>query len=150
MSNNNFHLLLNKLDEFTRKYYVNQIIRGLILFLSLSFILFLSIVILEYFGEFNSAIRTGLFFGFTILLLGVFGFLIAIPVLKIVSIGKRISHKQASSIIGSHFSNVNDKLSNVLQLQKLSENNSSDLLIASINQKITQLKPVPFAAAVNC
>ena len=36
-----------------------------------------------------------------------------------------------------------------MQLQKLSENNSSDLLIASINQKITQLKPIPFAAAVN-
>jgi len=149
MAKNNFNSLLQKLDEFIRKFYVNQIIRGVILFLSLSFVLFFSIVILEYFGEFNSTIRTGLFFGFTLLLLGVFGFLIAVPLLKIVAIGKRISHKRASSIIGSHFSDVSDKLSNVLQLQTLSENNSSDLLIASINQKITQLKPVPFAAAVN-
>ena len=149
MAENNFNSLLQKLDEFTRKFYVNQIIRGVILFLSLSFILFLSIVILEYFGEFSSAIRTCLFFGFAILLLAVFSFLIAIPLLKIISIGKRISHEKASSIIGSHFSNVSDKLSNVLQLQQLSEGNSSELLLASINQKIEQLNPIPFAAAIN-
>lgn len=149
MAENNFSSLLQKLDEFIRKFYVNQIIRGVILFLSLSFVLFLSIIMLEYFGEFGSAVRTGLFFGFTLLLLGVFSFLIAIPLLKIVSIGKRISRDQASNIIGSHFADVSDKLSNVLQLQSLAEDNSSDLLIASINQKITQLKPVPFASAVN-
>ncbi|MDC1451424.1 hypothetical protein N8371_03300 [Vicingaceae bacterium] len=149
MADNNFNSLLQKLDEFIRKFYVNQIIRGVILFLSLSFILFLSIVILEYFGEFGSAVRTGLFFGFAMMLLAVFSILIAIPLLKIISIGKRISHEKASSIIGLHFSNVSDKLSNALQLQQLSENGSSDLLIASINQKIEQLDPVPFAAAVN-
>ena len=149
MALNNFNSLLQKLDEFIRKFYVNQIIRGVILFLSLSFILFLTIVVLEYFGEFSSSIRTGLFFGFTLLLFGVFAFLIVVPLLKIVSIGKRISHKQASNIIGSHFSAVSDKLSNVLQLHSLSESNSSDLLMASINQKIAQLKPVPFAAAIN-
>ena len=149
MAENNFNSLLQKLDEFIRKFYVNQIIRGIILTLSLSFILFLSIVTLEYFGEFSSAVRTGLFFGFTLMLFGVFGFLIAIPLLKIISIGKRISREKASAIIGLHFSNVSDKLSNVLQLQHLSESGSSDLLVASINQKIAQLKPIPFAAAIN-
>lgn len=149
MAENNFNSLLQKLDEFIRKFYINQIIRGVILFLSLGFILFLSIVFLEYFGEFSSAIRTGLFFGFSLLLLGVFSFLIAIPLLKIISIGKRISNEQASAIIGSHFSDVSDKLSNVLQLQQLAESHSSDLLLASIHQKIAQLTPVPFAAAVN-
>ena len=82
MADNNFNSLLQKLDEFIRKFYVNQIIRGVILFLSLSFILFLSIVILEYFGEFGSAVRTGLFFGFAMMLLAVFSILIAIPLLK--------------------------------------------------------------------
>ncbi len=149
MTENNFNFLLQKLDEFIRKFYVNQIIRGVLLFLSLAFALFITLVVLEYFGEFNSSVRTALFFGFASLMLAVFGFLIAIPLLKIASIGKRISRQQASKIIGSHFSDVSDKLSNVLQLQNLAENNSSDLLIASINQKIAQLKPVPFAAAVN-
>lgn len=149
MVENNFNSLLKKLDGFVRKFYINQIIRGGILFFTLNFILFLSIVVLEYFGEFSSAVRTGLFFGFAVLLLAIFGFLIAMPLLKIASIGKRISHEKASSIIGLHFSTVSDKLSNALQLQQLSENCSSDLLFASINQKISQLNPVPFAAAIN-
>lgn len=149
MAENNFQTLLEKLDEFTRKFYVNQIIRGVLLFLSLAFALFITLVVLEYFGEFNSSIRTGLFFGFALLMLAVFGFLIAVPLLKIVSIGKKISKQQASQIIGSHFSEINDKLSNVLQLQDLESGSSSDLVIASINQKITQLKPIPFTAAIN-
>lgn len=149
MAENNFNSLLQKLDEFIRKFYVNRIIRGFLLFFSLAFALFITLVVLEYFGEFNSSVRTGLFFGFAILMLGVFSFLIALPLLKFASIGKRISREQASNIIGSHFSDVSDKLSNVLQLQSLADEKSSDLLVAGINQKIAQLKPIPFSAAVN-
>jgi hypothetical protein len=149
MNEDNFTSLLQKLDEFTRKLYLNQIIRGIILFFSLAFALFLTLVVLEYFGEFGSTIRTVLFFGFAASMFAVFGFLIAVPLLKIASIGKTISHEQASSIIGSHFSEIDDKLSNVLQLHELSNGATSDLILASINQKIAQLNPVPFTSAIN-
>lgn len=149
MNEDNFTSLLQKLDEFTRKLYLNQIIRGVILFFSLAFALFLTLVLLEYFGEFGSTIRTVLFFGFAALMFAVFGFLIAVPLLKIASIGKTISHEQASSIIGSHFSEIDDKLSNVLQLHELSNGATSDLILASINQKIAQLNPVTFSSAIN-
>ncbi|MEI8137653.1 MAG: DUF4175 family protein, partial [Bacteroidota bacterium] len=72
------------------------------------------------------------------------------PLLKLNKIGNLISYNQAANIIGSHFTNVQDKLLNVLQLQNNQIlSGSKELLLASINQKIAELKPVQFAAAVD-
>lgn len=77
-----------------------------------------------------------------------------IPFLGLYRLGSTLSYEQAASIIGNHFSDVRDKLLNVLQLQQLSTGNQaivqhSDLLNASIDQKITELRPVPFTSAIN-
>ena len=149
MIENNYQLLLDKLNEFIRKYYVNQILKGFILFMSMVFGLFVLIVLLEYFGQFNSSVRTGLFYGFAMAIGAVFIKLIFIPFLKIIAIGKRISNEQAAQIIGRHFKEVNDKLFNVLQLNAKKDAASSDLILASINQKIKTLKPVPFTLAID-
>ncbi len=144
------NILILKLDEFIRKYYKNQLIKGIIYSSALVLGAFLTVVLLEYFGEFNSAIRGILFFSFLIATLAVLVNYIFIPLLKLNKIGSIISYNQAAGIIGNHFTNVQDKLLNVLQLQ----NNqilqgSNELLVASINQKITELKPVPFTTAID-
>lgn len=149
MSDGNYSLLLKKLDEFVRKYYTNQIIRGIILFSSLALFFFLSIVLLEYIGQFDSTIRTVLFYSLALSLLLTFAIFILRPALKILAISKRLSHEQAAQIIGKHFSAINDKLFNILQLNQQSSELSSDLITASINQKIAQLKPIPFGTAIN-
>lgn len=149
MIDSNYQLLLNKLDEFIRKFYLNQIVRGTILFFSIAFALFLAVVLMEYFGEFNSTIRTLLFYGSTLLLFTILLILMVMPFLKIIAIGKRISHEKASEIIGKHFGEVGDKLSNILQLNNLSAETPSDLIRASIDQKIDLLKPIPFVVAIN-
>jgi hypothetical protein len=111
---------------------------------------FLTVVLVEYFGEFNTIVRAILFFGFLIATLSVSIFYIGIPLLKLNKIGKIISYQQAAGIIGSHFSNVQDKLLNVLQLQNnLAANGSAELLLAGINQKIKELQPVVFTRAVD-
>ncbi|MCW3075562.1 MAG: hypothetical protein JWO32_171 [Bacteroidetes bacterium] len=144
------NILINKLDEFIRKYYKNQLIKGVIYSSGILLAAFLSLILLEYFGELSITLRTILFFTFLIATLVVLGNYIAVPLLKLNKIGKIISHKQAAGIIGNHFSNVQDKLLNVLQLQSNQAlHGSSDLLVASINQKITELKPVPFVSAIN-
>ncbi|MBL7932225.1 MAG: DUF4175 family protein [Bacteroidia bacterium] len=144
------HILIEKLDQFIRKYYRNQLVKGLIYSGGILLTAFLSVVLLEYFGEFNTAVRAFLFFGFLGVTTGVVIKYIAIPVLKLNKIGKIISYDQAADIIGSHFSNVQDKLLNVLQLQSSkSMTGSDDLLLAGISQKINELKPVPFTAAIN-
>src|SRR5690606_30815531 len=130
MAENNYQLLLKKLDEFTRKYYTNQMIRGSILFLSLAVILFLSVAVVEFIGEFSVGVRTILFYSFSALMLLVFIFFIVRPLFKVLAIGKRISHEQASQIIGKHFGQVNDKLFNVLQLNHQLDSQDSNLIAA--------------------
>jgi hypothetical protein len=60
---------------------------------------------------------------------------------------KGIDYKEASAIIGNHFAEVNDKLTNFLQLSN--DQNQSELLLASIEQKANLLKPIPFGNAIN-
>lgn len=144
------NILINKLDEFIRKYYKNQLLKGVIYSSGILLGAFTSVVLLEYFGEFSITTRTVLFFAFLTSTLAVLGVYIAIPLLKLNKIGKIISYDQAATIIGSHFTNVQDKLLNVLQLQNNKVlGGSDDLLVAGINQKINELKPVPFVSAID-
>ncbi len=147
---NSENILIKKLDEFVRKYYKNQLLKGVLYSSGILVSAFLTVVLLEYFGEFNTIIRTILFFGFLTAVIAVLVKYISIPLLKLNKIGTIISYDQAASIIGDHFTNVQDKLLNVLQLQNnRSLTGSPELLMASITQKINELKPVPFATAIN-
>ncbi|MBK7181778.1 MAG: DUF4175 family protein [Bacteroidetes bacterium] len=148
----NYNSLINKLDEFIRKYYKNQLLKGLIYSTALLLVSFIAVTLLESAAHFNSTIRTILFYLFLVSSTFILVKYIVIPVLKLYRFGKIISYKEASSIIGMHFTNVQDKLLNVLQLQEQSINNNdytSQLVEASINQKISELKPVAFSSAVN-
>ncbi|HXB40244.1 MAG TPA: DUF4175 family protein [Bacteroidia bacterium] len=144
------NIIHQKLDEFIRKYYKNQLIRGLIYSVGLVLLFFISLSTLEYFAEFSTTIRTFIFYSFILTSGYVITKFIVIPILKLNSFGSVISHTQAAEIIGNHFSNVQDKLLNVLQLQNLQSSALSvELLNAGINQKITELKPVPFTSAID-
>ena len=149
----NYHLLISKLDAFIRKYYKNQLIRGAIYAFTLSLVFFLLIASFEYFGHFNTTLRTILFYGFIGGFCFILGKFVAIPLLHLYRFGKIISHEQAALIIGEHFGSVEDKLLNVLQLKKQSvedhDSRHRDLILAGIQQKATELKPIPFVSAIN-
>ena len=72
---------------------------------------------------------------------------ILFPIFKLFKLQKGIDYKQASAIIGNHFTEVNDKLTNFLQLSV--DQNQSELLLASIEQKANSLQPIPFGNAIN-
>lgn len=149
---NNYDLLISKLDEFVRKYYKNKLIRGAIYCASLLLLSYLSVTLLEYFGNFGIVVRTVLFYGFILSAFVVIGFWVVIPLTKLYRLGKIISHQQAAIIIGQHFNHINDKLTNVLQLKENAANNnqgSSQLIEAAINQKISELKPIFFSSAID-
>jgi hypothetical protein len=144
------NILLIKLDEFIRKYYKNQLLKGLIYTLALLLGAFLFLVITEYFANFQTTIRTILFYFFIITSGIVITKYILIPVLKLNKFGKIISYDEAATIVGKHFSAINDKLINTLQLQRSSGSILSiELLNASINQKMEELNPIPFSSAIN-
>jgi hypothetical protein len=69
------------------------------------------------------------------------------PILKLLRLQKGISPDQASKIIGKHFFEIDDKLLNLLQLNKSKA--YTDLLEASIEQKSNDLRTVPFKKAID-
>ncbi|MCC7533871.1 MAG: hypothetical protein IT246_08030 [Bacteroidia bacterium] len=144
------NLLLAKLDAFIRKYYKNQLLRGGVFFVLLLSISGLVVLLLEYFGQYGTVVRTVFFYSvFALALLGLYQFIL-IPVLGMFRLGKTLSYEQASLIIGKHFPLVKDKLVNTLQLQNIAnELHDNNLLIAAIHQKTNQLKPVSFTDAVS-
>ncbi len=146
-----FDQLLEQIDAFIRKYYKNQMIRGVLLFVGVFLFTFLFTTTLEYFGRFGSFTRALFFFGFILINLGILIRFITIPVLKLYSFGSRIDRYQASEIIGTFFPNISDRLKNTLQLQDdlVSNAGNLELLRASVFQRANALTAVPFASAID-
>jgi len=146
----NYQLLMQKLDQFIRKFYVNQLIRGLLYSVGLILLLFILLNAAEYYYYFSTNVRKVIFYSFIgVSSMALIGW-VFIPLMKYFRLGKTISHDQAAGIIGDHFPNVKDKLLNILQLQaQSSSSQEKDLLMASINQKSEEIKPVPFKGAID-
>jgi len=147
-----YSLLINKLDQFIRKFYRNQLLRGGILFVGIFLVFYLLVTILEYFGNFNILTRTILFYTYLFINIVILVRLIILPLTKLFRIGKVLSHEEAAKIIGNHFPEVKDKLLNTLQLRGIqSQTNgaSKELIEASIGQRIAEMKPVTFKKAVD-
>ena len=142
-----FESIQQKLEQFIKKYYINELIRGTILFLATGFLYLLLTLLLEYFLWLNSPGRTVLFWLFITVEGVLFYRFIVFPVGKLLKFHKGISYEEASTIIGNHFSEVNDTLLNLLQLAESEE--KSELLLASIDQKSATLQPIPFHIAIN-
>lgn len=148
----NINQLRDKLDAFIKKYYKNRLIKGGIYSLALLFGFFIFFVVVEHFYQFDVFGRSVIFYSYLTLAIGVLIYYIFIPLFKLYKIGNSISHKQAANIVGNHFGDVKDKLLNTLQLAENSANvptTQLSLLKASIDQRISQLEPVPFNSAID-
>jgi len=143
--------LIQKLDAFIRKYYQNQLIRGIIYTVGALIVFFLLLNFIEFYGNFGKSGRAILFYSFLAFSAYILVRFICIPLFRLYRIGKVISHEQAALIIGRHFPEVKDKLINTLQLQEQFEKNEGNLSLihASLDQRIQTLKPIPFTRAVD-
>jgi hypothetical protein len=142
-----YNKIKEKLLQFVRKYYINELIKGSILFLSLGFSYLIFTLFLEHFLWLKPTARTLLFWIIVFFEAFLFFRFIVIPIFKLIGLRKGISLENAAINIGNHFPEVKDKLLNILQLKE--NDNQSDLLLASINQKAKDLELVPFVKAVD-
>ena len=150
MMDSNYKNVLEKLDAFIRKYYYNKLLKGTLFFIAIAVGLVLLLDMLEHFFRFSKGGRQVLFYSGALGLILVFVNYVLQPVLRLLKLGKQIDYNQASSIIGTHFSAVQDKLLNTLQLHEmLNDQKSSELLLASIEQKSEGLAEVPFSKAID-
>ena len=143
----NFDTIKNKLEQFIKRYYTNELLKGAILFFAIGLLYLMVTLFVEYVLWLNPTARTILFWTFIAVELALFVKFIAIPLAHLFNLRKGINFETASKLIGNHFPEVNDKLLNVLQLNKNPQ--QSDLLIASIEQKSQELQPIPFKSAIN-
>ena len=149
-STDNYSLLIDKLDQFIRKYYTNQIIRGVLLTTGSVLLIFLAYNLLEHEFYFSKSVRKVLFYSFNAFTLSALAYWVALPIMHYFNLGKTISHEQAARIIGDHFGDVKDKLLNILQLRSQSSDVAQAQLIeASIQQKSKQIQLVPFKNAID-
>ena len=148
-----YNSLIEKLDAFIRKYYRNQALRGSIVAAGVVTVGFLILTGIEFLGRFGVLTRTVLFWGFALLVAGVLLVMVILPLLRLFRLGRVISHEDASRIVGDHFPEVRDKLLNTLQLSDQinddSHSGNNDLLIASVDQKISELSPIAFTKAID-
>lgn len=146
----NYSLLIEKLDGFIRKYYINQLLRGSLYTVGAVLGLFILINVLEYYFFFGTGVRTAMLWSFGLLSITALYRWVALPLMHYFYLGQVISHEQAATIIGQHFTDVKDKLLNILQLKQQSNNAIyADLIHASINQKSNEIKLVPFKSAID-
>ena len=160
--------LIEKIEGFTRKYYLNRLIQGVLVGAVLWIVFYLLINGLEYFSWFPSKGRFVLF----LFLLAGSGFVLVyhflIPLFNLIRFRKKMSVEQASVLIGKFFPEIKDKLLNTIQLSKQMENiggpstlrqgsgtagsgtaTDNALLEATIEQRSARLSPIRFSDAVD-
>ena len=149
-----YEALIARLDQFIRKYYLNQVIRGTLYTLAVVGLGFLAINLLEANFYFDRGGRKALFYGYLAASVLALAYWVILPSARYFRLGRVISHERAATIIGDHFGEVQDKLLNLLQLGSAARAAGSggpqtSLLLAGIRQKSAELQPVPFRSAID-
>ena len=139
-----------KLDAFIAAYYKQRFVRGLMLAMAVTLLTLVGLFLLENQLWLSVQSRTILFFGMWTLIIALWGVLVLQPFLKLRGVGKVISHQEAARWIGNHFSDVSDKLLNLLQLEDMSATSvENDLLLQGIAQKTVAFSNTPFIQALD-
>lgn len=142
-------ILQQEIKRFIKKYYFDKALKGSILW----FIVALSSLILL-FGllnvvEASVALRTTLFFTYLFFNLSTLGIWVLWPLSKSFFMGTVMTDEKAAQLIGSYFPEIQDKLLNVLQLNADVSQQNNGLLIASVQQKTSEVSRFKFTEAVN-
>ena len=144
------NVLLDKIESFIKKFYLNKLIQGCLIGSVLLIITFLIINGIEYFSWSSGKTRLILLITLIILFSVVTCFYFIIPLVNLIRFKKKMSNEQAAILIGKFFPEIKDKLLNTLQLTNDASNNSdNELLLATIEERTKNLQPIKFSEAVN-
>jgi len=143
--------IIQRLNVFIKKYYLNKVLQGLLVLVIFIGLFLLSFSVFEFFSRFSVLFRTMVFYAFIALCVVFMVYAIFIPLNRVLNLQRRISLEKAAEIISKHFKQIEDRFINALQLASSGESNnySKDLVMASINQKIVEIKPFQFTKAID-
>lgn len=145
----NYKQFVDKLNLYIKKFYLYQLVRGILLFALIFIVYSVFIFLLEYFNYFEPRIKlviVGLTLFFTLVILVYY---VIIPLLKLAGIGKRINYLDVSDQLKNTFPEIKDKLVNIIELESnIEEVYSNSLRRASIDQKINELSIFSFTDSI--
>ncbi|HBG70405.1 MAG: hypothetical protein A2W93_09120 [Bacteroidetes bacterium GWF2_43_63] len=142
--------LENELKLFARKYYMNIFWQRLALFVAAIFLILVVFSLAEYSFWFETGTRFFLFWGLIILVFASFSALLLQPLFLLFGIKKQLSRQEFALVIGKHFPDVNDRILNILELSEGKYSTASvDLIVASIRQKLGEVKFFHFFEAID-
>jgi len=146
-----FDIIENKFKSFTSKFYLNKLIKGLIISLTILASFSLLLLLLEYFLYFSRVQKIFLIGIFSLINISSFSIFVIIPLLKYLGILRGLSKKSINDLIVLYFPEVKDKLWNIIELKNITNVDyfSQELIIASIDQKIGEIKPLKFSDAID-
>lgn len=146
--NQHHQTLDRRIQDFRRKYYTDKIIRGsLLLLLIVSSIIFIVLLSEGIFG-FSSSVRTSFVFGLAFLFTGVLGYMVLWPFAQLMNLTRNISDWQIAKMVQTHFPQINDKLTNFLQLKE-GKFEQGSLTAAAVDQKAEEIAPFQLSTAIN-
>jgi hypothetical protein len=146
----NYQQFVEKLNAYIRKFYLYRLVRGIMLFVLLFIVYFALISILESFNYFLPGVKSGIAIFTVLWLLIVIIYFIIKPLIKLFGVGKVLSYYDVSNRLQHKFPEINDRLINIIELSGQSNlNYSNELVQASIDQKIEELKIFSFSEAIN-
>ena len=132
MQLDSYKIIEEKIDKYIRKFYINELLKGVILFFSASLLYFIITAALEYFLWLSTTLRAILFWSLILVSLLLFSRFILWPIAKLFRLAKGIDYNDASNQIGKYFPEVNDKLTNLLQLKSLGH--QEELVLAALRK----------------
>ena len=137
-----------KLKKYKQKYFIDQLLKGLLLSSSVLIVLFLALNSIEATFRMGSVARGFLFFGYLITVLVLLVKFILKPILQLFQLRRALSDEDAAQRIGQFFPVIGDRLVNYLQLSDdaFAEN---ALALASKKRREQSLAVFPFSDAID-
>jgi hypothetical protein len=142
---NGIERIYAKINLFKRRYYLNLLVRGVLLTLVLLFFYFLLAALIEYTLWLSPWVRFVIFIFFFGLAGYCFYRFLKEPLAFWIA-KKGLGNEQSARLIGRYFPGINDRLVNLIQLTALRE---SGLAAASIQQKSQEFEPIAFEAVID-
>ncbi len=147
MSNTTRDIIDKELKRFKQKFWLSELLKGLMIFIGTGVVWVVIVSVLEYFSWLSTDQRALLFWLTSFIVVVLLMYYVLRPLLHLFIKGNGISNYTAARYIGQNIYEVDDRLINYLELR--SESINSDLVDAGIVQKEKSLIEFSFSDAIS-
>ncbi|RKY93688.1 MAG: hypothetical protein DRQ13_09150, partial [Ignavibacteriae bacterium] len=143
--------VISKLEGYCQKKYFLYVIIGLQITLIISIAVFTAFALLELVSNFNSPLRTFIFFFIAVVVGGVSVYLLIIPLLQYFKLFRKESYFQVAGRVGEHFPEIKDDLLNTMQIVSSNDDKiySPKLINAAFQNVYNRTKNIKFDSIIS-